>query len=176
MLKQGLIHIYCGEGKGKTTAASGLCLRACGEGLRVVIAQFFKDGESGEMRMLREHCGAHYISGYAPGDEFVKSLVTGQTPDISRVKGLFAKAKEEAQRLQADVLLLDEVFWGLHYGALTQEELIDYMRSKPACMELILTGRNPPQEVLDCADYISEIRCVRHPYEKGIGARRGIEY
>ena len=175
-MEKGLIHIYCGDGKGKTTAAVGFCVRACGCGKKVLLAQFLKDDSSGELVSL----------GLLPG--------FSRIPAPKRVKFTFQMNEEErresakrcAQMLQdarraaeagaCDLLVLDECFGALSTGMLNMEALLDFVEHKPPKLELILTGRNPPEEFMALADYVSEVRKVKHPYDVGTPARRGIEY
>ena len=162
-MEKGLIHIYCGDGKGKTTAAVGLCVRACGCGKKVLLAQFLKDDSSGELVSL----------GLLPG--------FSRIPAPKRVKFTFQMNEEERRESAAeagacDLLVLDECFGALSTGMLNMEALLDFVEHKPPKLELILTGRNPPEEFMALADYVSEVRKVKHPYDVGTPARRGIEY
>lgn len=175
-MEKGLIHIYCGDGKGKTTAAIGLCVRACGSGQKVLLAQFLKDNSSSELSSLRLLPGFSEIS--AP--ETVKFTFQMNEEErkeaLHRSAQMLRRARQRAEAGDCDLLVLDECFGALSAGMLDQEALLDFVRKKPPHLELVLTGRNPPREFLDCADYVSEIRKIKHPYDAGIAARKGIEF
>lgn len=166
-----MIQIYCGSGKGKTTAALGLCLRASGRGKKCLWTSFLKDYNSGEF--LGDLPFA-LIKG-EPVSGFVWNMTDAQKKDLS---------EEHADRLdrvascaaQYDVVVLDEVFGAIGCGVLDCGQVLRFIRKLPAGCELIMTGQNPPQQILDTADYISEICPRKHPYEKGICAREGIEF
>ena len=172
MAGRGLIHIYCGNGKGKTTAALGLCLRAHGRGKKVLWTSFLKDYNSGEF--LSDMPFTLYRG--VPITVFCWSM----TPEERE-----AAAEEHARRLEAlfqiardesyDLLVLDEAVGAVEAGFLRVQRLLALLRDKPERLEVVLTGRNPPPELIDAADYVSEMRVVKHPYKQGVGARRGIE-
>lgn len=173
-MSTGLIHLYCGDGKGKTTAAVGLAVRAAGAGLPVVFTQFFKNGSSSEIRSLRR-------------------LELVQTVHCQTVPGRFARMSEEQRRQaaadyralldkvllmaqDARLLVLDEVVSACNHGILEEDRLVRFLRGKPAGLEVVLTGRNPSEQLLGLADYVTEMKKIRHPYDRGIGARAGIEF
>ena len=170
----GLIHIYCGEGKGKTTAAVGLSVRASGCGKRVVFAQFLKSRKSGERTSLALLPGVTLTE--VP--ECVKFTFRMTEQEKLAAAELCGKQLEEAFRLAqgADLLVLDEAVGAVAKGLLEERTLLEYLRNKPKNLEVVLTGRNPSEELCEAADYISEIRKIKHPYDKGIPARRGIEF
>lgn len=169
----GLVHLYCGDGKGKTTAAMGLAMRAAGRGLRVLIVQFLKSTQTGELEILKllpqvkvlrssEHLG------------FTFRMNEEQKRRAAAIQQqLFAGAKEQMQ--DTDLLILDEVMAAINAGMLQTEQVAGLLRERPAGLEVVLTGRNPPPELIELADYISEIKKVKHPFDKGIAARDGIE-
>jgi cob(I)alamin adenosyltransferase len=167
-----VIHIYTGDGKGKTTAALGLALRAAGRGKTVVIAQFMKGADTGELRSLSRLPGVtvlrnkkHYGFFNRVGAETQSHIIADNNSSL-----------EEALRLPCDLLILDEVFSAYSMGALNRKAIDDLVLEKNENRELVLTGRNPPQHIIDAADYVSEIRKIKHPYDRGIQAREGIEY
>ena len=167
----GLVHLYWGDGKGKTTAAMGLAVRALGQGMKVVIVQFLKSGESGELAPL-QRLGASVYSGKA-GMKFVSQMTAEEKAEAKRLQTEnLNRALEEA----CDLLILDEACaaWELDMvdGALLQNAVLD----RPAGREVVMTGRNPAEWMRTAADYVTEIRCCAHPYDKGIAARKGIEY
>ena len=171
MKRTGLLHLYYGDGKGKTTAAMGLALRAMGSGKRVVILQFLKGGKSGEVPLL-EQLGAKVYRGKA-GQKFVFQMNEAEkaaTRDLQN-RNLAAAMTEDA-----DLLVLDEAgsAWELDMvdKALLQKAVLE----RPAEQECVLTAHAAPQWMLDTADYATEMKCHRHPYQRGISARQGIEY
>jgi len=165
-----MLHIYTGEGKGKTTAAMGLALRALGHGRKVVILQFLKSGTSGELMPLTK-LEATVISGKS-GCKFVSAM----SPEEKReTRNMNDGNMRNVLGMTFDLLVLDEACAALKYD-LVDPELIRQAISQKSEREIVLTGRDPAQFLLDAADYITDMVCVRHPYERGITAREGIEY
>lgn len=170
----GLIHLYCGDGKGKTTAALGLALRAAGAGKQVVFTQFFKDGSSSEIKPLAALPGVRVFHA-----DTVKGFYRNMTPTQREQAGkdytaLFRQVTQAAQ--EADLLILDEIVSACNRGVVPEKLVTDFLREKPAWLEVVLTGRNPSAALLELADYITEMRKLRHPFDRGIGARKGIEF
>ncbi|MEG0692642.1 MAG: cob(I)yrinic acid a,c-diamide adenosyltransferase [Oscillospiraceae bacterium] len=171
----GCIHIYCGDGKGKTTSSMGLALRAIGHGFRVVITQFLKDGDSSELKALGRFENATIISGKdVAGFSFTmngeqKAMVTKNHNDHLK------KAIEICQSGACDMLVLDELLGAISTGLIDYDLLISFLKNKPPKLEVVITGRNPNEELLDLADYVSDIHKIKHPYDRGIKARGGIE-
>ncbi|MCR4418998.1 MAG: cob(I)yrinic acid a,c-diamide adenosyltransferase [Clostridia bacterium] len=170
----GLVQVYTGEGKGKSTAAFGLALRAWGQGLRVLIVQFMKPGGCGEHRALEL---------FAPRLEvrsFGRSGFVGpqgpQEEDLRLAREALEYARQVMLQQQADLIILDEVLVAVRLGVLTVPELLEFLRQKPETVELVLTGRGAPAEIVERADLVTEMREVKHPYRSGVGPRRGIEY
>lgn len=168
----GLIHLYCGDGKGKTTAAMGLALRAAGAGLRVVVLQFLKNGDSSELAPLAALANVTVLSGKG-GDAFTCRMTEAQKAAARRIHD---EHLAKALALPCDVLVLDEAAAACRLGLVDAARVEALCRQKPAGLELVLTGRNPPAFMEECADYITEMTCRRHPFERGVGARKGIEY
>lgn len=170
----GLIHIYCGDGKGKTTAALGLALRSAGSGKKVLLLQFFKDGKSSEFAAL-----AH-----VPGIEVVRQSKTFgfswtlSEEEKAEAAAYYAGLLENAFQRSGDfdLLVLDEAMSALNTGMIREERLLALLGEKAAELEVVLTGRNPSQALLEAADYVTEMKKIKHPYEKGVAARKGIEY
>ena len=171
MKRTGLLHLYYGDGKGKTTAAMGLALRAMGSGKRVVILQFLKGGKSGEVPLL-ERLGAKVYRGKA-GQKFVFQMNEAEKEATRQLQNANLTA---AMADPADLLILDEAgsAWELDMvdKALLQKAVLE----RPAEQECVLTAHAAPQWMLDAADYVTEMKCCRHPYQRGISARKGIEY
>lgn len=172
----GLIHIYCGDGKGKTSAAVGLAVRAAGRGEKVLFARFLKNENSGELKVL---------------DAVPKIDVI----HLKKVYGFFYRLNEEEQeearktygelwreilgRISGGtygVLVMDEFMAAWQYGLVPREETLQFLKEKPDSLEVVLTGRDPDDRLVELADYVSEIRKVKHPFDRGIRARKGIEY
>ena len=170
-MQQGLIHLYWGEGKGKTTAAMGLALRALGNGKRVVIVQFLKGGDSGEIPLLRR-LGATVYRGKA-GQKFVHQM---DGAGKLQARAMQAESRRQAWRGAADLLILDEACGACQLDMVEESLLRQAVLEKPAEQELVLTGREPADWMREAADYSTEMRCHRHPFNQGIGARKGVEY
>ena len=170
----GLIHLYCGDGKGKTTAAVGLAVRAAGAGMRVVFTQFFKDGSSSEIAVLRQLEPIRTMHAQTvPG--FFRHMSDEQKQQATRdYSALLEDALREAR--PADLLILDEVISACNYSVVSEARLADFLRSKPEQLEVVLTGRNPSPLLQELADYVTEMRKQKHPFDQGIRARRGIEF
>lgn len=168
---RGLIQIYTGDGKGKTTAALGLALRATGQGLRVGFIQFLKGVPGGEHNFA-SHYHAFDIIHVSTGNLFTKPHENVN----KEVKRTFAFAEERMSKGGYDVLILDEIFVAVQLELITTQQVLDLLDKKPDSLELILTGRNAPEAVIQRADLVTEMRKIRHPFEKGIRARVGIEY
>lgn len=167
-----MIHLYCGNGKGKTTAAMGLALRAAGRGERVVIAQFLKGADSGERYALAKLPQVELL----PLPEQVK--FTFQMDEQERLeasrrcRALLEQARERAK--DCFLLVLDEACAAVNSGLLPLEELLDCLDNLTC--EIVLTGRDPAPQLLERADYITQMEPLRHPYQRGITARKGIEW
>ena len=171
----GLIHIYCGDGKGKTTAAVGLAVRAAGAGKRVLFVQFFKNGDSSEIGILRT-IGNIRVGVSARRHGFFKAMDASEREQAGEdYTALLSAALAEA-RDGVDLLVLDEVISACNYRAVPEALLTEFLRTKPEDLEVVLTGRDPSETLLASADYVTEMRKVRHPYDRGVTARRGIEF
>ncbi|MEE0777259.1 MAG: cob(I)yrinic acid a,c-diamide adenosyltransferase [Bacillota bacterium] len=171
----GLIHIYTGDGKGKTTAAVGLTVRCAGYGDEVVFAQFLKNNRSSERNILEQIDKVHIISSEKVYG-FYKNLSPEQRAEakVTYTKLLtesLAKAKETNCRM----LVLDEIIATYNHDLIDKEMLLDFLKQKPEELEVVMTGRNPAEELVELADYVSEIRKIKHPFDQGIPARKGIE-
>ncbi len=169
--RQGLIHLYWGDGKGKTTAAMGLALRALGTGRKVVIVQFLKGGQSGEVSLLRS-LGAQIFRG-KPGMKFSFQM---NEEEKAAAKAQQTEHLRRALECECDLLVLDEACAAWRNNLVDQETLKKAVLEKPDGQELVLTGRQPPEWMREAADYITEMHCHRHPFERGIPAREGVEF
>ena len=170
-MEKGLIHVYTGEGKGKTSAGMGILVRALGRGLSVKIIQLFKRN-TGE-QFFFENSGFKYYQ-FKPLHPFFKSYSKDELESLK--KEFFEFWKEATKDLNYDVILIDEIGPGIAWGVISESLVFDLINSKPEKAELILTGRDMPLSVIEKADYVSEINKIKHPYDKGILARKGIEF
>ena len=170
-MERGLVHLYWGDGKGKTTAAMGLALRALGSGKRVVIVQFLKGGKSGEIPLL-EQLGAKIYRGKA-GQKFVFQMNDAEKAATRELQNANLRA---AQQEPADLLILDEAGSAWELDMVDKELLKAVVLERPAEQECVLTAHGAPDWMLETADYSTEMKCHRHPYQNGIAAREGIEY
>ena len=170
-MERGLVHLYWGDGKGKTTAAMGLALRALGSGKRVVIVQFLKGGKSGEIPLL-EQLGAKIYRGKA-GQKFVFQMNDAEKAATRELQNANLRA---AQQEPADLLILDEAGSAWELDMVDKELLKAVVLERPAEQECVLTAHGAPDWMLETANYSTEMKCHRHPYQKGIAAREGIEY
>ena len=171
MKRTGLLHLYYGDGKGKTTAAMGLALRVMGSGKRVVILQFLKGGKSGEVPLL-EQLGAKVYRGKA-GQKFVFQM---NEAEKAATRELQNRNLQNAMARPADLLVLDDAGSAWELDMVDKDLLRRAVLERPAAQECVLTAHKAPQWMLDAADYSTEMKCCRHPYQKGIKARKGIEY
>ena len=171
MVKTGLCHLYWGDGKGKTTAAMGLALRALGQGLAVSIVQFAKDGRSGELAPL-ERLGAKVWRGRT-GTKFPSKMTEEERAELRAYQSAQLR---EALGSSCDLLILDEACAASRWRLVEEDLLKQAVWERPAGREVVLTGRGPADWMLAAADYSTEMRCEKHPYQAGITARKGIEF
>lgn len=173
-MQKGLVHIYTGNGKGKTTAATGLIVRALGHGQKVLLARFLKpeNPESGEIRLLRDQPGLGILTAGIG--------IIGKMPDrdviVENVTRTFSKAKELAMSGEYDLAVFDEINNAMHNGYIETSEVVELIKKRPAAMNLVLTGRNVPAEIQAMADLVTSMEKIRHPYDAGIQARKGLEF
>lgn len=172
-LEKGLVQVYTGEGKGKTTAAVGLGLRAAGQGLKVYMIQFMKGRRYGEVAATEEM--ENFVIEQFGRDEFVKKG-TPEEVDVRLAREGLKRAREIVTGGEWDVVILDEVNVAVDFGLLSLRSLTELIEMKPPHVELVLTGRYARPEVLEMADLVTEMVEVKHPYQKGVLARRGIDF
>lgn len=171
----GLIHIYCGDGKGKTTAAMGLAARCSGGGGKVLIFQFLKGNTSGERAALEQLSDITILEGYE-NIKFSRAMNPQEKEQaVEYYHKKFNEIVEMVQEKTFQLLILDEVIAAVNLGFLEETELITFIKRKPELLEVVLTGRNPSGSLLELADYVSNIEKVKHPFDKGIMARKLIE-
>lgn len=171
----GLIHIYCGDGKGKTTAAMGLAVRCAGHGNHVLIVQFLKSRKTGELTSLALLPTIEVMRGKET-KKFTFQMNDAEKEEVRREHmELFAKVKQKCATEKIDLLIFDEIIGACNTGVFDKAALVDFLKTKPEDLEVVLTGRNPAPELVELADYVSEICMRKHPYTRGIPARTGIE-
>jgi len=177
-MERGLVQIYTGEGKGKTSAAVGQAIRARGRGCKVLLVQFLKGKEgSGEIPLL-ESVGIKVICKGEKGKWFFPDKL--KENERKRIREEWTAFLDDLSRAitaeRYDLVILDEVNLALYYGLLDKNKLIEFIKKRPPSLELILTGRNALPELVELANLVSEMKSIKHPFDQGIKARRGIEY
>lgn len=179
----GLVHIYCGDGKGKTTASIGLAVRAAGCGCDVVIARFLKNDDSGEVRALQEIKGIQVL----PCERSFGFTWQMTEEEKSEAACYYAKLLERAilkgcevteagGRNAPSLLVLDEICAAINSGLVEEKQVLDFLDTRPDGLEVVMTGREPSEGLMSRAGYISEIKKIKHPFDAGVPARQGIEY
>lgn len=169
----GKIHVYTGDGKGKTTAAFGLAMRARGKGLKVIIIQFLKGkGDFGEVLSARK-LGIE-IEQFGTGRMLSADGITEE--DLKEALAALERSAKVITSGLFDVVVLDEINVAVYFGLIPLKSVLETIRSRPATLELVLTGRHAPAELVAMADYVTNMTLIKHPYERGEEARPGIEY
>jgi len=169
---RGYVQVYTGNGKGKTTAAIGLAIRAAGAGLKVFIAQFIKHGDYSEIKTLKRLSDMITVEQHGMG-RFVNGKPTAS--DIEKAKEGLKRAKQVMLSGKYDVIVLEEANVAVAYGLISEQELVSMILSKPESVEMVITGRNASHAIIDKADLVTEMRPVKHYFNKGVEARLGIE-
>lgn len=169
-------HIYYGDGKGKTTAAIGLAVRAAGSKMKVLFVQFLKTEFSGERHIL-SHTENVTLT-FCPLElKFTFEMDDKEKAQAAKIfKGILDNAVTTALTEKYDMVVLDEVFEAINAHMLSESEVYEFITNAPSSMEIVMTGHNPPQKFMDCADYITEFKKIKHPYDRGITGRIGIEF
>lgn len=175
-MKTGLVHIYTGDGKGKTTSAVGLAVRALGHGLRVCYIYFHKDPEKyGYTEIINlEKLGAQ-VFGFAKGHCFLDKEITKETL-LKQVEEGVDFIKSTIFKSSFDLLIIDEIIISVRDGYIAEQTILELISCKPENLELVLTGRGATNNMINLADYVSNITKVKHPYDREILSREGIEY
>ncbi len=193
MNELGLIHCYTGDGKGKTTSSIGLVVRALGHHYKIGFIQFLKGisyyGELFFLFNLYPDVIFYHFGKDCPKSSMIKQgfdkcdlsckicFIDFKNPtdeDLKHVRLAFEKAKEISYKV--DILVLDEINLVLNYNMLPINEFLEFLKNKPKNLEIILTGRDAPKEIIEISDYVTELKMIKHPFYKGISGRRGIEY
>jgi cob(I)alamin adenosyltransferase len=168
---KGLVHVYTGDGKGKTTAALGLAMRAVGQGMKVIFIQFVKGLPCGEHLFVQQYKPFEIVQ-ISIGDSFKKSKEQ-LSPEAQQT---LAYAEQEIASGKYDLVVLDEIFVAINQGLISVKQVLDLLDAKPVSVELVLTGRKAPPEIVQRADLVTEMLMIKHPFTEGTSARRGIEY
>lgn len=173
-MKQAIIQIYTGDGKGKTTAATGLMVRALGQGMRVLLVRFLKpiDPPSGELKILQQQPNFELLAA-GLGGVYDRNTAVDFAQDSAET---FRVANEKIMTGDYDLVVLDEFNNVLHKNYLPLQDALDLLRNRPEKTELVLTGRNAPPEILELAQLVTRVEKIKHPFDQGIPARQGIEY
>ncbi|MCI1958573.1 MAG: cob(I)yrinic acid a,c-diamide adenosyltransferase [Clostridia bacterium] len=172
---KGYFHIYCGDGKGKTTAAIGLCVRAAGSGMKVIFVQFMKGIKSSEINILENISNINVLR----CDESFGFYWNMDDTLKKKAKAAYSKLIDTCINELTDkntLVVLDEALSALKYGFIEKDKVLEIVELCEKGVEVVVTGREPQKYLIDKADYITEMKCIRHPYEKGVAARKGIEY
>jgi cob(I)alamin adenosyltransferase len=169
----GLVQVYTGDGKGKTTAALGLALRAAGHGYRTYVGQFMKGRDYGELRAAKRLSSYLTIEQYGQTC-FVRAEEISEA-DVALVQQGLLRIAEVLASGDYQIVVLDEICVALYFGLATVQQVLDLINARPTGVELILTGRRAPPAIVDAADLVTEMLEVKHPFQRGIMARQGIE-
>ncbi len=168
---KGHIQVYTGDGKGKTTAALGQAMRAAGQGMKVAFIQFIKGIPAGEHLFVSKYQPFDIVQ-VSVGDSFKKS----QEQLSQEAQQTLAYAEKEMLSRKYDLVILDEIFVVTSKNLISTKQLLDLIEKKPESVELVLTGRNAPKEIIQRADLVTEMLMIKHPYNEGNNGRQGIEY
>ena len=168
----GKVHIYTGPGKGKTTAGLGMAVRAAGAGMKVSIHQFIKGRVSSEVRALKNI--ANIKISQCGRECFIKNKPDSKDIDCAQ-KGL-VRARQDIMSGKYDLVILDEANVAVDLGLIDAKDMLDIIKNKPCPVELVLTGRGAGKALVKCAHYVTHLRKIKHPFDKGLIARKGIEY
>ncbi len=176
-MNKGLVHIYTGTGKGKTTAAMGMCIRALGNNMRVKVYQFCKGTPSGERKFFEGMENIEFHRAKINTSKFMWDMNVQEKAEYAEVnRDLFEDACEAASDDSCDLVVLDEIMAAINHNIINIESLLYLVSHKSVGTELVLTGRDAPNQLIKEADYVSEISNIKHPMDLGIHSRRGIEF
>ena len=173
-LKKGFIQVYTGNGKGKTTAAIGQAVRAAGAGMKSYIIQFMKEYPYSELNSL-QHLSDLITIEQKGGDEFVYKKELPSEEEKANAGNALKRAEELMLSGSYDIVILDEILVAVYFKLLETEDIVSFIKKKPESVELILTGRYAPEEIIELADLVTEMKEIKHYYSKGVISRKGIE-
>ena len=169
-----MLHIYCGDGKGKTTCAMGLAVRAAGHSRKVAVAQFLKSGNSGE-RVVLSQLPTVSLLPVPEQMKFTFAMSEAEKADMrEQMTSLFHQAAQLGR--SCDLLVLDELNSAISTGMVPLEQVLSFLDSRPEGLEVVITGRDPHPELQARADYITEMKKIKHPFDRGVNAREGEEW
>jgi cob(I)alamin adenosyltransferase len=171
---RGYIHVYTGNGKGKTTAALGLALRAAGHGLKTYFCQFLKGQDYGELSAIEKLSSLITIEQFGRKG-FIHVTENPDKEDIERAQKGLEKCTKIMKSRKYHIIILDEINVAVHFNLFSEKEIHDFLDKKPEDMEVILTGRYAPESFIKRADLVTEMKEIKHYYHEGIQARQGIE-
>lgn len=174
-MNKGLIHIYCGDGKGKTTASLGLCIRAAGNDMNVLVSRFLKNELSCELNILNKIPNVRIMT--CP-DSFGFSFRMSEETKLKAALAyteLLNNTFEIANNTNCNLLIMDEIIATCNLNFVKEENLLNFLKNKREDLEVVMTGRDPSPKLIELADYVSEIKKIKHPFDSGISARKGIE-
>ncbi len=174
-LAQGLIQVYTGDGEGKTTCALGLALRAVGQGFKVFMVQFMKGWGTGEALIAAQRLAPEFALRHF-GRPALVNLRSPDPEDLALIRQAWDLAREVLTAGEHDLVILDEINVALAFNLLSLPEVLEVLRRRPAWVEVVLTGRQAPPELIELADLVTEMRPIKHYFEAGVPARRGIEW
>ncbi len=175
-MQKGLVHLYFGDGKGKTTAAVGLGLRAYGRGKKVLLVQFLKNYDSGEILALENLNDSFRILKGEPVKKFMGSMTeTEKETTIQLQQQMFTNALEMNTAEKFDLIIFDELVDAVNLGIVSMNQIENFIKTKADDLEVVITGHCPKQELFELCDYITEMKKIKHPYDQGVFARIGIE-
>lgn len=176
-LNKGYIQVYTGNGKGKTTAAVGLAVRAAGDGLKVYMVQFLKGGKSGELESVKKLYPNFQIFRFEKPRGFFWTLNDEEKEELkSEIDNAMEFCFNSLKNKECDILIMDEIMGALTNNLVSEEKLLKLLQNKPDNVEIILTGRNVPKSIIDKANLVTEMKDIKHYFNEGVPAREGIEY
>lgn len=174
-IENGLIHLYCGNGKGKTTASVGLAVRALGQGNKVCFTQFLKSAHTGELNIFEKFDNIHVIRNKEKS-KFTYEMTKEELDHCSAVQQqLFEETIDYCRKNPVNMVVFDEIISAINKGMVDGKMFVEFLDTKPKNLEVVITGRNPVEEIMQRADYITQMEKLKHPYDSGIAARIGIE-
>lgn len=175
-LEKGLIHIYTGDGKGKTTAAIGQGMRTAGGGFKVLMVQFLKGDNTGELYSIEKLAPNFQLVRFANMKKFYSQMNEEEKTQVKKsVEEGLEVIKKHLREENYNLVIMDEIMAVIYNKIIPMEEILSLVKTKPQDVEIILTGRNAPEALMEIADYVTEMKMIKHPFQKGIYARKGIE-
>jgi cob(I)alamin adenosyltransferase len=176
-LKKGYIQVYTGDGKGKTTAAVGIATRAAGNEYRVIMVQFLKGGATGELESAKKLYPYFSIHRFEKPRGFFWTLNDAEKQELKQeIQEAYKFCLKQLEERNCDILILDEIMGALGNKLVTEDQILELMNRKPEDIELIMTGRNVPEKVIERANLVTEMKAIKHYFDEGVPARKGIEF